>query len=48
MVVSIAYSKMIVLHFKTLKISTTEHQGSKIRVDAFEESLCGGKTQVGT
>jgi hypothetical protein len=39
---------MILPHSKTLKVSTTEHQGSEIVIDGFEERLCGGKMQVGT
>jgi hypothetical protein len=42
------YTKVIMLHSKTLKISTAENYGSKVVVDGFEERLCGGKSQVGT
>jgi hypothetical protein len=39
---------MIVLHPKTLKVSTTEDYGSEVGVDNLEKSLCRGKMQVGS
>jgi hypothetical protein len=48
MVVQLAYSEMIALYSKSLKVSTTENQGSKIVVDGLEETLCGGTMKVDT
>jgi hypothetical protein len=48
MAAQLAYSEMIALYSKSLKISTAENQGSKIVVDGLEERLCGGTMQVGT
>jgi hypothetical protein len=44
----ITHAKMIALHSKTLKVSATEYQASKIGVNGLEERLCRCETQVGT
>ena len=36
----ITHPKMIALHSKTLKVSATEYQASKIGVNGLEERLC--------